>query len=140
MVEVIQVPGSAVAAVWPSVRDYLAPSVAMSLGCFTDGDVMAACEAGAMTLFVAVDEDQYLGAVVCEVRQFPRRRANCIVFAGGREMRRWYRPMEDAVSDWSRAWGCTLFIAQGRRGWSRVAKGNEMALLWRDIGPREEVH
>lgn len=140
MAEIIQVPCNAVRAVWPAVAEYLQPAIDMSLGCFAPDDVVVGCEAGNMTLFVAVDGDRYLGATVAEIVQFPRRRAARVVFGGGIEMRRWYAEMDEAVDAWGRAWGCTLLLAQGRRGWARLGKGNEMALLWRDIPSESEVH
>ena len=134
MVEVMQVPSSAIAGIWPSVRDWLAPSVALSRGCYELDDLSFLCEHGAMQLWVAADGERVIGAVVTEITQYPRRRACRVAFAGGTDIKRWYGEADRTIEQWSRTWGCDALMAGGRRGWGKLTKGDEIGvILWRDL-------
>ncbi len=134
MVEIILVPGPVVPEVWAETEPHLLPSIALAHGCFEPHDVVVLCVAGAMQLWIAADGEEIIGATITEIVDFPRKRAARIVFAGGKNLRRWYGLMDKAVDEWSRSWGCHAILAGGRRGWSRLAKMEETGVLfWRDL-------
>lgn len=141
MVEIIQVPPSAVAGMWSEVEPLLEPAIRMSRGCYEPQDVMAFCAAGGMQLWVAYDGDKLIGSIVTELVDFPRRRITRAVFAGGKakEVRHWYAPMDAAVEAWGRSWGASAIMASGRKGWGRIVNAEEIGVdLWRDFA--KEVH
>lgn len=143
-VEIILVPAQAVEAMWPQASPHLEPSIAMSRGCFEPVDVLAACAAGGMQLWLAADGNEIIGALVTELRDFPRKRLARVMFAGGKHVRRWYAEADKAIEDWSRAWGCAALSASGRKGWARLIGGEEIAVeLWRDLSvapSSQEIH
>lgn len=139
MVEIIQVPPSAVEGMWPEVEPHLKPSIEMSRGCFEPVDVMAFCVGGGFQLWVAYDGDNLIGAIVTELIDFPRRRMTRAPFAGGKDILKWYAAMDAAVEAWGRSWGATGICAVGRKGWTRILNAKEVGVeYWRDF--EKEVH
>jgi hypothetical protein len=146
-IEILPVPVNAVRVVWDKALPHLAEPIALSHGCYEPEDVAGFCEKGGFKLWLACDGEEIIAAIVAEIVDFPRKRVLLIRFAGGRDMARWYAPMETAVEEWARAFGCSAECVFGRKGWARVTRGNEAGVVvWRDFaaGPAApasaEVH
>lgn len=43
-----------------------------------------------------------------------------VMFVGGRDFRRWLKPLDDMIAAWARAEGMRAVRAYGRRGWVKV--------------------
>jgi len=137
MIEFLPVPASSVPDMWPLVLPHLAPSIALSRGRYEPEDVGILCARGHMQLWIAGrGDDQVIGAMVTEIAVYPRKRVARTVFAGGTDLRRWYRLASDAVEAWGRSWGCQGLEACGRRGWGRLVGAEEDGTwIYRDIKP-----
>lgn len=141
-VEILSVTPNAVAGIWPAILPMLEKPIGLSQGCYLPEDVVAACQLGHMQLWVAAESEEVLAAYVTEITAYPRKRVIRAVFAGGKphSMTRWLEPMVQAIEDFGKAVGCASITAMGRRGWSRVVEGEEVAtVLWRDF-PAMEMH
>ena len=110
----------------------------MSRGRYETDDVGILCARGHMQLWVATRDDRVIGGMVTEIATYPRKRIARTVFAGGTELRRWYKLASESVEDWGRAWGCTALEASGRKGWGRLVGAEEDGVwIYRDIKPME---
>ncbi len=127
---------SSVTDVWPLARPHLEPSIALSRGRYETDDVGILCARGFMQLWVATRDEKVIGAMVTELVNFPRKREARTVFAGGTDLRRWYRLASEAVEDWGRSWGCTALSAVGRPGWGRLVGAEaDGVCIYREIKP-----
>lgn len=140
MIEIISVPPQAVATVWPDAMPLLARPIEMSKGCYLPEDVLGACQAGHMQLWIAADGEDLVAAYVTEITNYPRKKVIRAVFAGGKPhtMDRWLEPMTAAIEDMGKQFGCSSITAMGRKGWAKIVEGEEIAVvLWRDFPPME---
>lgn len=140
-VEILPVMPNAVAAIWPAALPLLAPSISESRGCYLPEDVLVACQMtamqpGGMDMLIAAEGNDLLAAYTLEISNYPRKRVGRAVFAGGKPqtMKLWLGPMVEAIDEWCKTRGCVSVTAMGRRGWSKVVEGEEVAtVLWRDF-------
>lgn len=143
MVEILLIPPDMVPDAWPMAEPLLVEPIGMSRGCYEPQDVMVECAAGECQLWLATSGENAIAAYVTKITQYPRKRVVRAMFAGGKPgtMQQWLEPMVKAIEDWSRTWGCTAIEAAGRKGWSRVVDGEQIAVhLWRDFPAMQEVH
>lgn len=141
-IEIMLVPPDAIDVVWDSVLPLIAKPIEMSRGCFLPEDVLALLRFSQMDLFIAIKGEEVLAAYVVNVRHFPRKRVLETVFAGGKphSMSEWLEPMVSHLDAVGKQTGCAGMMATGRKGWSRIVEGEEVAIvLWRDL-PVMELH
>lgn len=112
----------AIEMVWPDVEDFITAAVNRSRGEMTTDDIKEACKEGRMFLAVAHEGWEVYGAVVSEVRQYPRKRALAVPYMGGREFMKWRKQMGDFLVLGAKNIGADFIEALGRKGWSRVFK------------------
>lgn len=135
-IEIYQVPAPVVPSVWPDALALLEEPIARSQGCYLPEDVLQALALGLMDLWLAAKGEEIVAAYVTEIVHFPRKRMLRATFAGGapHTMDEWLEPMVRALEEGAKACGCAGMMAMGRRGWTKVVEGKEVAtVIWRDF-------
>lgn len=109
------------AVAWEKLHPFLLPAIARN-NFYLPEDVreLVTAEGGPWTIWVAADDAVPLGCWVTVIKRFPRGKALEVVFAGGREMKRWYAAAADATELFARGNGCFRLRAYGRPGWGRM--------------------
>ncbi len=130
-------PAPYLVAVWNEVAPYLQRAVAVTNGRFELEDVRRGIETGRYDLWVAYAEGEILGAEVTTIVEYPRKRALCSLFTGGKRLREWREPMMDLLIRFARDAGCQAIEGQGRASWVKLLEPygvREMAVLFeRDV-------
>lgn len=138
-VQIIPVPSDRARAVWPLCVHHIEKALAHCHGAYLPQDVLEMIESGKAQLWLAQRKDELVvAALVSWINTYPRRRSICVPFIGGTELRTWFRKALLAIESWGIEQGCDALEGGARRGWARLAKMDEAAVvLWKDF-PREE--
>ncbi len=81
---------------------------------------VAGAFAGQFGVWVCEVNNDIQGAVVTEIKQYPRRRALEVIAAGGSDMPIWIKSLVAALDRHARATGCACITSLGRPGWLRA--------------------
>ena len=87
-------------------------------------------------LWVAFEnEDNYYGAVVTEVFQYPQMRALIMHFTGGKRLPKWKKPMLEVLQKFAKENDCDVIESYGRPGWAKVFKkdGYEQRFIFYEL-------
>lgn len=106
-----------VARCWPIIEPILKRATDRIRG-YEPIDILAYVLGGRMSLFLVREQGRIIAAVTTEVRQFPRCRVLEVPFIAGAGLKRWWRPLLDALDAQAEALGCVDLCGWDRRGWS----------------------
>ncbi|RKZ06637.1 hypothetical protein DRQ25_13475 [Candidatus Fermentibacteria bacterium] len=73
-------------------------------------------------LLVVKDDDEVLTVLSLEVVDTPQKRILNIITAGGKDMYRWVKEADQAITRIAKEMGASNVTIHGRRGWSKVLK------------------
>jgi hypothetical protein len=139
-VQIIPVPAASARAVWPIAEPHILKALEHARGCYLPEDVLDIVEHGKAQLWMCQrDDGLVVASLVSWIASYPRRKSICVPFIGGTEMRTWFRKALLAIESWGIEQGCDALEGGARRGWARMAKMDESAVvLWKDIGARAQ--
>jgi len=136
--QVSLVPTEYVELVWPNIREYMIGAAEYTFGRFSAADIKGELirRKNEQQLWVAFeDENNYYGAVVTEVFQYPQMRALIMHFTGGEKLPRWKKPMLEILQKFARENECDVIESYGRPGWEKVFKkdGYEQRFIFYEL-------
>jgi hypothetical protein len=107
--------------VWPHVEDHIERSANRAEGELLPGDYLRFLIDGQMHLWVAIENNSVIAAMVTQVIVYPRKRSLRIIAVGGEGMERWQKffPMLESFAS---SLNCTCLEAWGRKGWKKILK------------------
>lgn len=114
------VPPEYVDACWGKVENYLNKAADYTFGRYTASDIYEAVKDGDNVLWVAFEEENIKGAVVTDLVTYPKKRALCMQFCGGTELKEWKEPMLSLLRKYAKDMGCDVIESTARRGWAKV--------------------
>lgn len=94
-------------------KPWIEAALRRGLGTHEFEDVASAIMAGKMQLWPASS-----GCLVTEIKEYPRKKVIHLLFAGGKLAD--VLKMTDDALDWAKSLGCTMALAEGRKGWGRA--------------------
>src|SRR5262249_26692797 len=106
-----------IARCWPILEPILQRATKRIRG-YEPIDLLQLVLMGRMSLFIIRDAGRIVAAVVTEVRQFPRCRVLEVPFIAGTGLKRWWRPLLDALDAQAEAMGCVDLVGWDRKGWA----------------------
>lgn len=107
--------------VWSQAQPYLAKALERDGYKLEPADLLEQIATGLMGMYVITDDDtgEMVGAVACEVQEYPQSQVFNIAYCGGRELHRW-APLLGALEAEAARFGCDTVRITGRPGWGRV--------------------
>lgn len=122
-VEVSALPPEHIDALEDQLLKCLEPVERQTNGRYLAQDMLDLARAGLSFLFIAFrarkDGIEVLGAVVCAINLYPRRKILFIQFLGGDRSRLWRQNMYNLLKRFARDNGCDAMEGIGRVGWLR---------------------
>lgn len=139
---IVCIPTQEVRNVWGGVKGLLAPAIERSHGRWTSEYVLAALVLGEQTLWVAIDENEVVGACTVQIATYPERKMLAIHFLGGKDFYFWYEDMLEALTKYGRNAGCAAIECNARHGFWKYFKrdGFERASTFYEKDLWEEKH
>ena len=136
--QVTWVPTEHIEFVWPNIREYMMGAAEFTFGRFTAEDIKNELlrRQGEQQLWIAFeDKDNYYGAVVTEVYQYPQMRALIMHFTGGKQLPKWKTPMLKILQQFAADNECDAIESYGRPGWAKVFKkdGYEQRFIFYEL-------
>jgi len=105
---------------WRYIAPLLAKSTLRAGGAYEPVDVLRAAFAGQFGIWICEIDRKVAAVIVTEIKQYPRRRALEMIFAGGSNMEMWIKPLIEAIDRHARETGCQCITTLGRPGWLRA--------------------
>jgi len=81
-------------------------------------------------LWIAYNDEGVQGAVITEFVDYPRKRVLCMVFAGGKEVKKWKNPIMEMLQSWAFDNDCDGIEYTGRPGWAKIFSENGHRCVW----------
>ena len=106
-----------IARCWAIIEPILKPATDRVRG-YEPVDVLQLIMLGRVTMFVIRDCGRIVAVAVTEVHQFPRCRVLEVPFIAGTGLKRWWRPLIDALDAQAEAANCTDIAGWDRKGWA----------------------
>jgi len=136
--QVTWVPTEHIEFVWPNIREYMMGAAEFTFGRFTAEDIKNELlrRQGEQQLWIAFeDKDNFYGAVVTEVYQYPQMRALIMHFTGGKQLPKWKKPMLEILQQFAADNECDVIESYGRPGWAKVFKkdGYEQRFIFYEL-------
>ena len=136
--QVTWVPTEHIEFVWPNIREYMMGAAEFTFGRFTAEDIKNELlrRQGEQQLWIAFeDKDNYYGAVVTEIYQYPQMRALIMHFTGGKQLPKWKTPMLKILQQFAADNECDVIESYGRPGWAKVFKkdGYEQRFIFYEL-------
>ena len=105
--------------IWPDVEPHLERCVPHSEGELETEDFHQLLANGEMQLWLAMEDEEILAAMVSQIVSYPRKRILRIIAIGGGEMKRWL-PFLPGLEEWALENGATGLECWGRKGWLKI--------------------
>lgn len=136
--QVTLVPTEYIELVWPNIQGYMVGAADFTFGRFMAEDIKndLLTKQGQQQLWVAFEnKDDYYGAVVTEISQYPRMRALVMHFTGGVQLPKWKKPMLEILQKFAKENDCDVIESYGRPGWEKVFKkdGYEQKFIFYEL-------
>lgn len=109
---------------WERCRHWIEAALETAPGLETIEDVERSIESGGYVFFSGPS-----CAVVCEVREYKKKRVFWIVHGGG-NLGQLLDEMEPVLCDYARACGCDLIMGGGREGWKKPCEKRGYRFGW----------
>jgi len=112
--------GTEIGVVWPNVEPFLSAALETD-GVMTSADLLDQMSSGLWGLYVVTEDatGEILGAVCCEVQEWPNGPVFNIAYCGGHSLYRWAGLLGALEAEAVRL-GCDTVRITGRAGWGRV--------------------
>ena len=120
MIEVSMVPPQLLDTCWGKIEAYLDKAAKYTYGRYSVNDIYEAIKDGDNVLWVAFDAGNIVGAVVTSMVTYPRKKALCMQFCGGVDLKNWKDPMLALLRRYAEDMGCEIIEATARKGWAKV--------------------
>jgi hypothetical protein len=118
----VPIPSQQVPAFWPEVEPLVRCALGYGGGRYEPEDFLNALARREMQLWLVRASDRLIGAVVTELRNYPRQRRCRYLLLTGVSFDRWQH-LQNEIEAWARANGCVAMEMCGRRGWERKLAG-----------------
>lgn len=105
---------------WTSISPHLLKSTRRAGGAYEPVDLLRGAFVGQFGIWICEVGGAIQGAVVTEIRQYPRKRVVDVIFGGGNNMTTWIKPLVLAIDRHAREAGCEAVVCIGRPGWLRA--------------------
>ena len=130
MIEVSMVPTQYVDTCWAKIAPFLERAAYYTYGRYTVDDIYDSIKDYNYQLWVAYDDGVFVGAVVTDFINYPKRKVLCMHFCGGVELKNWKDPMLELLQRFARDTNCESIEATARRGWSKVFQHDGYKSNW----------
>ena len=105
---------------WREISPLIAKSTNRAGGAYQPIDVLRAAFQGQFGIWICEVDGEVKATIVTEIKQYPRRRALEMVFAGGSDMNLWITEAIKAIDQHAREMACECITSLGRPGWLRA--------------------
>lgn len=105
---------------WKAIAPLLAKSTRRAGGAYEPIDLLRGAFAGQFGIWVCEVDGEIQGAVVTEIKQYPRKRVLDVIFGGGNNMAQWIEPLVETIDRHARETGCEAVVCIGRPGWLKA--------------------
>jgi hypothetical protein len=131
-IKVSIVPTEHAFAIWPKVRHHLSRCVEYTGDRFEVEDMLTQIVEGDQELWIAYDDDtkDIKGVVTTGYLNYPRKRALCMQFTGGDDLKEWKEPMLEMLQQWAFDNNCDVIECSGRPGWAKIFDTDGHKPLW----------
>lgn len=121
-VTIAMVPPDAIAETWPAVAPMLAKAIPYSYGRSTLQNALMCILNGDDSLWVAYDAEtnDLMGALTIKIMTYPGKRMVSGHLLGGEHFEEWVQPMQAALEEYGKKFGCTAIELCGRVGWGKM--------------------
>lgn len=92
--------------------------------CYEPVDLLMMAGTGQVGIWLCMQGEEILAALVSQVTVYPRRKILEMLFAGGGNMRAWRDAAVQALDKHAKQLGCTHVACAGRPGWARAWGGS----------------
>jgi hypothetical protein len=106
-----------IARCWPILEPILKRATDRCRG-YEPIDVLQQLMLGQLNMFVIRDRQRITAVAVTNARQFPRCRVLEVPFIAGTGLKRWWRPLLDALDAQAESLGCVDISGWDRKGWA----------------------
>jgi hypothetical protein len=130
MIEVSAVPTEYINTCWSQVEEFLEGAADYTHGRFTLGNIYDRIVEDGYQLWVAIDEEKIIGAVVTNVTTDPQKKVLAMPYCGGVELHKWKDPMLALLRRFAADVGCEAIEATARKGWAKVFKDDGYQERW----------
>jgi hypothetical protein len=103
---------------WPTIEPILKRATDRVRG-FEPIDILRSVMLGHMTMFLVREHGRIVAVATTQVHQFPRCRVLEVPFIAGTGLKRWWRPLLDALDAQAEATDCVDIAGWDRKGWAR---------------------
>ena len=136
--QVSLVPTEYIELIWPNIQGYMVGAADFTFGRFMAEDIKndLLTKQGQQQLWIAFEnKDDYYGAVVTEISQYPQMRALVMHFTGGVQLPKWKKPMLEILQKFAKDNECDVIESYGRPGWGKVFKkdGYEQKFIFYEL-------
>lgn len=120
MTQLVAIPDTALAVLWPQIGHLLAAIAEGSSGKYMTGDLIKAISVKDMQLWSAVTDDhEVLGIATTELLNFPRKKVCRFIGATGKEPTLWLPHMKE-IEEGAKRIGCAANEIIARPGWEKL--------------------
>jgi hypothetical protein len=130
MIQVSMVPTQYVDTCWKTIEPFLEKAAGHTYGRFTVDDIYDLITDYDHHLWVAIDNETIIGAVVTSFVTYPKRKMLCMQFCGGVELKHWKAPMLALLQQFARDTNCDGIEATARRGWAKIFQADGFQSNW----------
>lgn len=130
MIDVSLIPPQYVDSCWGKVEKFVEKAAEYTYGRYTTGNIYDLVKDGDYQLWVAIDKDEFKGAVITNIITYPQRKLLGLQFCGGEELSSWKEPMLDILKRFAKDVGCEGLESTGRPGWAKVFQNDGYKATW----------
>lgn len=130
MIEVSAVPTEYIDTCWPQVESFLEGAAEYTHGRFRVGNIYDRIVEDGYQLWVAIEDDEIIGAVVTNVTDYPHKKVLSMPYCGGVDLHKWKDPMLAILRRFAAQVGCEAIEATARKGWAKIFKDDGYQERW----------
>lgn len=130
MIDVSLIPPQYVDSCWGKVEKFVDKAAEYTYGRYTTGNIYDLVKDGDYQLWVAIDGNEFKGAVITNIITYPQRKLLGLQFCGGEELSSWKEPMLDILKRFAKDVGCEGLESTGRPGWAKVFQNDGYKATW----------
>lgn len=113
------VPPQVLDVVWADAAELLGKALAVSRRKYTMDSVRADLDAGALALWLVLDETTPVAAFTTRIAAYPDAKGLCMDWLGGARMAEWLPLAQPLMEKYAKDHGCTHLEGYGRKAWGR---------------------
>ena len=124
MIDASLIPPQYIDSCWGKVEGFIEKAAKYTYGRYTVSNIYDLVKEGDYQLWVAIDGQDFKGAVVTNIITYPQRKLLGLQFCGGEELDTWKEPMLNLLKQFAKDVGCEGLESTGRPGWAKVFKND----------------